>query len=288
MPRRPLARVRGATLVALALGAGALEAQALVGRAEVVLRNQHQWRGIRRADAPIASGGLTLGLALGEFHALAAGASGLAELARADPRHRSDLALDERGWSEAGTWIEYSLAAPGWGAGLGVSWTRYRRPGPDPTTREAYLRLERVSALLTPRLAVWYDWADGGRGGYGELSLRHIVANPLAGPGVNLVVDLTGGYAFDQPVGAPPPLSVPRFAGNGVTHLDLSLALRITPSFTFLGIRHDAMIDLAPRLEWAIDSVARATRRWPSSSHRTWRPWLELAVGFGLPAPRRR
>ena len=216
---RGLHCVSGAGILVMAAAAllpvPAVAQGTVAGRAEAVFWNRHHWRGIRRAEVPVFSAGGVVALRLGGRGALSLGGTGRFELAESRPGRPSDLPFGRWGLSEGA--VRVGLDTPG--IGVGILWTGHPRRGDVGYVTEATLRLEHASRDLTPRLDLAWD-LGGRRGGYLEASLRRVIANPVAGPGVNLVLDLSTGLAFDtdSPRTSAPASPIPTSAsGSGST-----------------------------------------------------------------------
>jgi hypothetical protein len=248
-------------------------------RLETGASPSYHWRGIRRSDALVVRSSGAVALITRFGLALSSGASANAELERARLNRRSDLALGARGFSEWGGWVQAEYVRPEFSFAGNLTRTVYRRAGGNLSVNELFGRIEWLTHRGLLRAEAWQD-VSGHRGGYGELSAKLLIANPLTGPLLTHEAGTTTGFAWDQVAG---PAGVPDHAGTKVTHEDLSVALRFSPRIRMLCLPLDLDLDLTPHYQIARDSATYALRR--NGSLRKSFFWLELRAGLSFTAP---
>jgi Bacterial protein of unknown function (Gcw_chp) len=109
-------------------------------------------------------------------------------------------------------------------------------------TFEVYGKLQLAGVPLAPRLAAWYD-VDKVKGAYLEGS----IAQPVKGiPGFPLTLGALAGFSAGQGINENDPTEVANFAGDGLTHVDLSATgalsagpVTISPTVHFLLLNDD-------------------------------------------------
>lgn len=269
----------GSTLrIFLILGAAApAAAQGPIAGTELALVNRYQWRGVRRSDSFVLQSNALLGWQAGAV-ALTAGGFATFELRESDGVRASDLAAGHWGPGEENAWLSAEFARPGWSLSGGVVKAWYTRADSDATTEELFLRVERIAPVISPRIELWHDPGPG-RGSYAEAALSRIIANPMSGPGVNLVLTGLTGFAFRQGGTVRHDPALPGFTRNGVTHAALQLGVRVTPTIGPV----DLKLDLTPQLQVGFDPATKRRAGDLPGRLRPVRFWMEFAIGFSLP-----
>ena len=265
----------GLALGTLALG-GPLAAQrpGLTATAELGLGNRFHWRGIRAVDAPVAQGLLTVGATLGSLR-LSGGTWGLAQLRRAGTGSASLLPSGHRGLAELDLWSQVEGVFHQVELTAGFLYRNFERNPLLPQTSELFARFEWVNPVLAPRVELWRD-IDRLRGAYLETALSRIIASPLPGAGVNLLVSLITGWSFDQRRVSGQQPGVGAFTGDGPTHTELLAGLRLSPG-------KSAVIDLGAHFQASWDRTTRGLCASPPMQHACAGVWISAATTLVLP-----
>lgn len=238
------------------------------------------WRGVTRANGWVGQAGGHVALQIaGAF--LSAGAWRLYELGDAGSRDLTMLGPGRAGLAETDAWAQVTR---GWGnvhTTLGFIRYDYRDPGLRATS-EVYGSLRLAARYLTPMLGVWYD-VDRVDGAYVEASgTIPLFANPLLQPFVAVFARGLVGYSLGQEVEATRPGEAARFAGGGVTHVDLSLST----SFTFAPLAIPATFEIEGHLQFNQDAFTRLTSAAPGDADRRLKLWVGSAVRLSGPVVR--
>jgi hypothetical protein len=269
--RRPASAALHALLAAALLPAAAT-AQATVN-ADVATANAYVWRGLTFTNRPVLQPDAYVTAPAGHGSVVAGVALNVEPAAYNGPRDQSVLGAESGTLVTASTlWSEYTRPAGPVSATMGVIGYVYPRANGIAdayNTAEVYARVA-AGGPLAPAVAVYYDVLQV-RGAYVEASLRHTVP---AGAHVSLAFGAAAGASAGQGPEASGRQTA-YFAGNGLTHVDLSAAatwtaggLSVTPSVHGLLLRDAATRLTAPnelraaRLNLGVSlGWARAVRR---------------------------
>jgi uncharacterized protein (TIGR02001 family) len=221
---------RTAALATLALlAAGPAAAQAAL-TADAGFYNAYIWRGVSLTNQFVAQPDLYLTLPAGGGAAVFGGWSNV-DLGRYDGT--GDLSegggVSSLDVTEVDLWAEYGHPLTPTLAGTAGVLT-YLFPNTAGLTNsanrtvEVYGKLQATGVPLAPKLAAWYD-VDKVNGAYLEASvsqpLRLVAKFPLT-------LGALAGFSAGQGVNASDPTEVANFAGNRLTHLDLSATGALT------------------------------------------------------------
>jgi hypothetical protein len=226
-------------VIALTLLAPAATAQVTVG-ADLGLHSAYIWRGVTLSSKPVAQPDLWVSLPVGARGAITFGGWGNIELGKYDDADEisegGGLAgpdLTEFDW-----WAEYAHSFGT--AELALGATGYVYPNDAGITDEAntieiYGRLG-FAHVLSPRVSAYYD-LDKIKGLYLEGSLGYDV--PVS-QSFTLSLGALAGLSAGQGINEDDPDESFNFAGNGLTHVDLSASTEfaagpfaISPAFHF-------------------------------------------------------
>lgn len=257
--------------------------------ASAVIATRYVWRGITQVNGWVFQPALWVGARAGSV-AISMSAWANLELRRAGLDDLTLRGIDHRGLGELD--LDLAIARPLGPVEISAGWTRYTFHG-DATrggrgagsnTSELFLRTEWRASIVSPSLLIACD-IDRVRGCYLETGVvLPVVATPEPRPALALSLEPTAGWDQGQGLNPNNPSQGAHFAGNGLTHVDLPLVLRIQlpgttvePAISFLG-----------HLQWSRDGATRITDQLGSTSRI--KAWIEVGATIvaGLPTERRR
>ena len=268
-----------------AAGAPCLWARAQVRPGlDLTVANRYVWRGLMRKNGVVAQPDVYLAVPLSTGW-LAAGTWADVELQPAGNSDLTDVGHRRVGVGEVDYWVSASGAMGVVDASVG--WVAYRYhldaspAGRDRTwnTSELYSSVRVRSAGWSPKLSVWWD-VTRVRGGYVEASVTApLLANPTGRPFWTVYVGALAGYNISQGPNANRPSELANFAGKGLTHIDLSLAVYFRPPVVRLPSRSTQLVG---HLQVNRDDATRRHSLGVSASREPLTLWV--AVVFSLPA----
>jgi len=275
-----------ATLALLSLPSSS-SAQIAAG-ASATVATRYVWRGITRVNGWVLQPSAWLGVRAASLE-LSFSSWADVELRRAGSADLTQRGVGRRGVGELD--LELALARPLGPFDFSAGWTRYTfHGGASPGGGSAGNASE-----LFVRTA-WHGWAgspsvlaacdiDRVHGCYfeGGVSLP-LIATPQPRPGLVVWLQPTAGWGAGQGPNASDPAQPFHFAGNGLTHIDLPIAVQLQ----FAGGALEPAVSLLTHLQWCRDGATRVTDAVGSTSRV--KLWLELGVTLaaGLPRERRR
>jgi len=147
-----------------------------------------------------------------------------------------------------------------------------------------FLRTEWRGSAVAPSIFAACD-VDRVHGCYFEGGVGlPVIATPEARPALVLWLQPTAGWSAGQGPNTDDPTQGSHFADNGLTHVDLPVALQLQ----FAGGALEPAVSLLTHLQWCRDGATRVTDAVGSTTRV--KLWLELGVTLaaGLPRERRR
>jgi hypothetical protein len=276
-----------ATLALLSLPSSS-SAQIAAG-ASATVATRYVWRGITRVNGWVLQPSAWLGVRAASLE-LSFSSWADVELRRAGSADLTQRGVGRRGVGELD--LELALARPLGPFDLSAGWTRYtfhgdaarRGNGSASNTSEVFVRTEWRGSAVTPSVLAACD-TDKVRGCYfeGGVSLP-LFATPQPRAGLVVWLQPTAGGSAGQGPNADDPAQPFHFAGNGLTHIDLPIAVQLQ----FAGGALEPAVSLLTHLQWCRDGATRVTDAVGSTSRV--KLWLELGVTMaaGLPRERRR
>jgi hypothetical protein len=267
----PARRPRASHLIAAAgLVAGLLpvvsHAQAVLS-ADVGVASAYVWRGVTFTNRPVIQPDAYLTVAAGRGTLVAGAALNMEPKAYEGARDISVLGAESGTLVTATTlWSEYARPVRGATATLGVAGYVYPRAAGVAAaynTAELYAKAA-FGGALAPSLAVYHDVAQV-RGTYAEAGLRHVVP---AGERLSLAFASVVGASLGQGADAAGAQTA-YFAGDGITHVDVSASATWTTGAT----------TITPTLHAILDEDA-ATRLTAPGEQRRGKLMVGVALGW--------
>lgn len=262
--------VRSVVLLAALSGPGAARGQVtLTGDAGAF--NAYVWRGVTLTNQFVIQPDLYLAVPAGRGSVVLGGWGSIDAGQYDDPAND----LSEGGGTSSFDATEVNLWAE-YGHSLGPSLTGtfggilYLFPNESGLTNEVNQTVELYGKLqagvpLSPKLAAWYDVdkVDG-------LYLEGSIAQPVTGiPGFPVALGALAGFSVSQGVNEDEPAEIANFAGNTLTHLDLSATgalsagpITVSPTLHFLILNDDFTKVTKPGVTNDVKAWAGVTLTW--------------------------
>jgi hypothetical protein len=236
------ANVLGAALVIAGTVAATTpgHAQATIGW-DAALFNAYVWRGVTYTNKPVFQPDVYLTFPVGSGAAVTVGGWGNIDLGKydgaTDIKESGKINAGSFNFAEFDYWGE--INAPVGKATLTGGITGYFFPNPASSggfnkafnTTELYGKVA-LGVPLSPKLAMWYD-VDKVKGAYFEGSIAHSVPVGTASLNLGLLAGLSAGQGCELKGAKVYPIDCTatpswNFAGNDLTHVDLSAAIPFT------------------------------------------------------------
>jgi hypothetical protein len=274
-----------ATLALLSLPSSS-SAQIAAG-ASATVATRYVWRGITRVNGWVLQPSAWLGVRAASLE-LSFSSWADVELHRAGSADLTQRGVGRRGVGELD--LALALARPVGRFELSAGWTRYTfhgdasRGGSAANTSELFVRTAWRGWAVSPSALAACD-IDRVNGCYfeGGVSLP-LIATPEPRAAVVVWLQPTAGWGVGQGPNPDDPAQAFHFAGNGLTHVDLPIAVQLQ----FAGGALEPAVSLLTHVQWGRDSATRVTSAVGATSRV--KLWLELGVTLaaGLPRERRR
>jgi hypothetical protein len=257
--------------------------------ASAAIATRYVWRGITRVNGWVLQPSAWLGVRVASLELSLSTWADL-ELRRAGAADLTQRGAGRRGLGELD--LELAVARPLGAIALSVGWTRYTFHGnvarggrsAAGNTSEVFLHADWRRWQVSPSLLAACD-IDRVHGCHFETGVAlPVIATPEGRPAMVLWLQPTAGWSAGQGPNLNDPTQPAHFAGNGLTHVDLPIAVQLQ----LPGGALEPGVSLLTHVQWCRDGATRITDAIGSSTRV--KLWLELGVtvAAGLPRERRR